>query len=75
VRLILAHRPDLENSANDFHGTPLGWAIHGSENGWHKETGDYASTVQALIHAGAQLPATIEGTEVVRKVLERYRTM
>ena len=75
VQLTLGCRPDLENIANDFHGTPLGWAIHGSENGWHKETGDYASTVEALIHAGAQVPGTSEGAEVVRKVLARHRTM
>jgi len=75
VQLILGHQPELENIANDFHGTPLGWAIHGSENGWHNETGDYASTVEALIHAGARVPGTIEGTEVVRKVLERHRTV
>jgi len=56
VRLILGCQPELENIANDFHGTPLGWAIHGSENGWHKETGDYASTVEALIQAGAKAP-------------------
>src|SRR5229473_1328925 len=74
VQLILQHQPELENSDNDFKATPLGWATHGSENGWHKENGDYASTVEALIKAGAKAPGTIEGTEAVRKVLQEYRT-
>src|SRR5438105_9506523 len=72
--LILRHQPELEDIENDFKATPLGWATHGSENGWHREKGDYASTVEALIKAGAKVPATIEGTEVVREVLQKHRT-
>ncbi len=75
VQLILQHQPDLEDIANDFESTPLGWAVYGSENGWHKETGDYASTVEALIQAGAKIPGTIDGTEGVRRVLEKYKTL
>ncbi len=74
VQLIMRHQPKLEDIENDFKATPLGWATHGSENGWHKEKGDYASTVEALIKAGAKAPGKIEGTEVVRKVLQKYRT-
>ena len=59
---------------SDFKATPLGWAIHASENGWHRGKGDYTSTVDALIKAGAKPPDTIEGTEVVREVLRKYRT-
>ena len=75
VQLILRHQPDLEDIENDFQLTPLEWAVHGSENGWRKETGDYASTVEALIQAGAKVPGTIKGTEQVRKVLEKHKTM
>lgn len=74
VRLILQQKAELENIDNEFKATPLGWATHGSENGWHKERGDYASAVEALVKAGAKAPATIEGTELVRKVLRKYRT-
>ena len=69
VRLILAHHPPLENADNDFKGTPLRWAIHGSEHGWHCERGDYGGTVSALLDAGARLPENIEGSEAVRAVL------
>lgn len=70
--VILAHNPPLEDAANDFEGTPLRWAIHGSENGWHRETGHYGATVEALIRAGAKLPGKIEGSAPVREVLHRH---
>lgn len=54
VRLILERRPDLQNTDNDFKGTPLGWATHGEKNGWHRERGDYPATIQALRDAGAK---------------------
>src|SRR5262249_33444470 len=31
VQPILQRQPELENTDNDFKGTPLGWAIHGSQ--------------------------------------------
>lgn len=71
ARVILRHNPPLEQLDSDFNATPLGWAIHGSENGWHRATGDYAATTQALREAGAKPPAKIGGTEAVRKVLEQ----
>jgi hypothetical protein len=54
VRLILARHPDLENADNQFEGTPLNWAMHGAENGWHRESGDYPATIEALREAGAR---------------------
>lgn len=69
VRLILEHHPSLENADNDYKSTPLGWAVHGSENGWHRQTGDYAATVAALLDAGAQFNGRVNGTEAVKEVL------
>jgi hypothetical protein len=69
VRLILDHHSPLENADNDYKGTPLGWAIHGSENGWDRQAGDYAATVDALLDAGAQFVGKVDGTEAVREVL------
>jgi ankyrin repeat protein len=71
VKAILPFGPPLEATDSDFNGTPLGWAIYGSENGWHSHTGDYAGTVEVLIHAGARLPEQLAGTEAVREVLRR----
>ena len=73
AKLLLARNPPLEAEDADFHSTPLGWAIHGSENGWHCRTGDYAATAEALIVAGAKVPEKTEGTEAVRDVLRRHR--
>jgi hypothetical protein len=73
ARAILRHDPPLEVTDGDFNSTPLGWAIHGSEHGWHCRTGDYAGTVEALLQAGAKIPAKAgNGTEAVREVLRRH---
>jgi ankyrin repeat protein len=73
VREVLRHHPQLELDCQ--HGiTALGCALHGSENGWHRDTGDYVATVQALLNAGAKAPkvtADLEASEEVRDVLRR----
>jgi ankyrin repeat protein len=71
AREILRYHPPLEITDADFHGTPLGWAIHGSEHGWHCRTGDYPATVEVLLAAGAKIPAKIDGTPAVQEVLRR----
>jgi ankyrin repeat protein len=74
VREILRYRPQLE--LPDCHDqTALGAALHGSENSWHRDTGDYAATVEALIGAGAKAPKLtddLEASEEVREVLRRH---
>jgi hypothetical protein len=73
TRNILGYQPPLEAIDADFQGTPLGWAIHGSEHGWHCRTGDYPGTVEALLEAGAILgQRKLAGTEAVREVLRRH---
>lgn len=71
VRVILGYNPPIEDTFNDFKATPLGWAIHGSENGWHRKTGDYATVVQMLCDAGAKLPKEFAGTDAVKDVLRK----
>ena len=72
AEILLRYTPQLESRDADFNGTPLGWAIHGSENGWHRDAGDYAATVKALIAAGAKVPASGGGSDAVREVLRRH---
>lgn len=73
VRELLRYQPKLE--LNCDHGiTALGSALHGSVNGWHRDTGDYVSTVEALLDAGARPPRItpdLEASEPVRDLLER----
>ena len=73
VREILRYHPQLEH--RDRHDvTALGAALHGSENSWHRDTGDYAATVEALLDAGLKAPEVtedLEASEPVREVLRR----
>lgn len=52
VRSLLRHGASREDAQNDFNGTPLGWARHGSENSWHREKGDYPSVMAMLENPG-----------------------
>jgi ankyrin repeat protein len=73
TREILRHNPPLELTDADFQAAPLGWAIHGSVNGWYARTGDYADTVELLLKAGAKLPGkTTGGTAAVNEILRRF---
>jgi ankyrin repeat protein len=73
AREILRYNPPLELTDADFQGTPLGWAIHGSEHGWYCRTGNYAATVETLLQAGAKLSEKMTGgTEAVKEVLRRH---
>lgn len=72
ARIILRFGPSLEVKDDEFQSTPMGWALHGSEHGWHSRTGDYAGTVESLIEAGARLPGTVSGSEAVRAVLRKH---
>jgi ankyrin repeat protein len=69
IRLMLPYRPAIENADNQYKGTPLGWAIYGSLNGWHSGQGDYAGCVEALLNAGAKPPNEPGGSEAVQAIL------
>jgi ankyrin repeat protein len=73
VRALLRSNPPLEDADNDFHATPMGWATHGSQHGWHRKSGNYPAVVEALLEAGAKLPDTISGTDAVKEVLHRHQ--
>lgn len=73
TRVILAHHPPLELTDRDYRGTPLGWAIHGSLNGWHSSTGDYARVVELLLDAGAKAPESLKEVRASRAVMQQLR--
>jgi hypothetical protein len=70
AREILRFHPNLELKSKDYAGTPLSWAIFGSGNGWNRDTGDYAGTVEALLSAGSAIPPDAESLEPSDAVLE-----
>lgn len=77
VREVLKYQPNVDIGEKTHGMTPLGWACYGSENGWHRQTGDYAGAAEALIQAGAESPPAMEdftATDAVREVIERYAT-
>ena len=71
TRLLLAHAPALEQRDAAFNGTPLGWAIHGSREGWHRQSGKYGATVELLRKAGAKDAEQATGTVEVETVRQR----
>jgi ankyrin repeat protein len=73
VREILGHQPEIELQDSDHNITALGCALHGSENGWHRDSGDYVATVEALMDSGAKAPKVtpdLEASPDVREFLE-----
>ena len=75
VREILRYQRAVDVRGDDHDMTPLGWALHGSENGWRKDSGDYAGVVEALLAAGAKAPELtpkLEASESVMAVLRRH---
>jgi ankyrin repeat protein len=70
AREILRFHPALELKSREYAGTALAWALYGSGNGWHRETGDYVGTVQALLGAGSILSPDAEALEPSDAVLE-----
>ncbi len=70
TREILRFHPNLELKSREYEGTPLGWAIYASGNGWRRDTGDFVGTVQALREAGSVVPPHAEDLEPSEAVLE-----
>jgi ankyrin repeat protein len=70
IRLILRFHPSLELKSREYQGTALSWAIYASGNGWHRDTGDFVGTIQALLAAGAAIPPHAEELEPSEAVLE-----
>jgi hypothetical protein len=70
TREILRFHPTLELKSREYAGTALAWAVFGSGNGWHRDTGDYVGTIRALLEAGATLPPHAEDLEPSEAVLE-----
>ncbi len=73
VRVILQNNPSLEMKSLENVGTALGWGIYGSGGGWHRETGDFVGSIEALLDAGAKAPEHPEVLDPSEAVLELFR--
>jgi hypothetical protein len=74
AREILRSHPSLELKSREYAGTALSWAVYGSGNGWHSDTGDFVGTVKALLDAGAIVPPGAEEMEPSDAVFEILRS-
>jgi ankyrin repeat protein len=70
VRGLIGYRAPLDAEEQQFKGTPLGWALYGSEHGWHRDTADYPATVEVLLSAGSRAPGAIDDLEASEEVLQ-----
>ena len=70
--VLLSRGAALDVRENNHQSDPLGWAIWGSEF-WNEPHGDYASTVNLILDAGAALPNQIAGSPEVQAVLSARR--
>ncbi|NUQ29036.1 MAG: ankyrin repeat domain-containing protein [Acidobacteriaceae bacterium] len=76
VNALLRHSAVVNIFETEHGGSPLAWALHGSLNSWHRETGDYAGVSRALLAAGAQIPKPerpLEATPEVLEIIEQHK--
>jgi hypothetical protein len=76
TRALLAAGAPLDVRDDVHSATPLGWALWGSVHGWHREHGDYAGTVQAMLDGGATPPEVTDAlvaSDEVKRVLARRK--
>ena len=73
VRTLLEHRSPIALRDWNNDATPLGWAIHGSLHSWHRQEGDYAGVVAALLDAGLDPPAITDRFEASEPVMHVLR--
>jgi ankyrin repeat protein len=48
ARLLLLHGAPVDIRGDDYHGTPLDWALHGAKDAARLENGDYPGTIEVL---------------------------
>ncbi len=73
ARELIGHQAPLEVEEQQFKGTPLSWALYGSEHGWHRDAGDYPGTVEVLLSAGAKAPGPLDDLHAPEEVLQVMR--
>ena len=57
LEVVLAHTPPLDATDNDFGGTAMGWALHGTFGSWPgTSTGRHAECMEVLLSLGIPCP-------------------
>jgi ankyrin repeat protein len=72
---VLRHNPPLSAQDRQFHGTPMGWLIHGALNPWRGiSTGRHGDCARLLLDAGAPVDESLlpTGHDAIDQVLRRH---
>jgi len=55
VEDVLRYNPPIDAQDRQFHGSAMGWLIHGALNPWGSSTGRHGECARLLLGAGAQV--------------------
>jgi ankyrin repeat protein len=71
---VLGYNPSIEAQDRQFHGTAMGWLIHGALNPWGSSTGRHHQCAHLLLVAGAQVDEALlpTGHDGVDRVLREH---
>ena len=74
VEEILRYNPPIDAQDRQFHGTVVGWLIHGALNPWGSSTGRHCDCAHLLLEAGAQVDEASlpTGHDAIDRVLREH---
>ncbi len=70
---LIAHNAPINVFETEHGGSPLAWALHGSQHSWNRDTGNYPAVARTLLAAGAEIPRPEKPLEATEEVLEIIR--
>jgi hypothetical protein len=74
IKEVLRYAPPIDAQDRQFHGTAMGWLIHGALNSWGFSTGRHGECARLLLGAGARVDEASlpTGHDSVDLVLREY---
>jgi ankyrin repeat protein len=74
VEGVLKYNPPIDAQDRQFHGSTMGWLIHGALNPWGLSTGRHGECARLLLGAGAQLDEASlpTGHDALDRVLRKH---
>jgi ankyrin repeat protein len=71
---VLRYNPPIDALDRQFHGTAVGWLIHGALNPWGLSTGRHSECARLLLLAGAQVDEASlpTGHDAIDRVLREH---
>ena len=71
---VLRYNPPIDAQDRQFHGTAMGWLIHGALNPWGYSTGQHGECARLLLGAGARVEEASlpTGHDAIDRVLREH---